>query len=183
MRTDSNDPLNTIPEKLGTLPTETIEEAQEALEDTAEKLHTLQDTLKVRWHLAGMEGRDLRHEVLDSLDELGKKLRDYAYKLDKKLDEGEIQVRLGLMEAKERWDITQKEAQELLELFKRDSDKAKEYMGGLRLQAKLAKLETRDFLGAARDDVKKGFGDLQRQASLSLQQLNKSVGDFLKRLH
>jgi len=154
----------------------------ETIDDTTEKLKALGDHLRVKLHLAGMEAKELKGDLLDTVESLGRRLSDYAGTLGKTKDEAEVQMHLGLMEARKHWEITKEHAGQALELIKEDKDKAKAFLQQMRLQAQLAKAETKESLQNTRSELGDNFREISQQGSSALKKMNKSVGEFLQSL-
>ncbi len=175
------DPLNTLPEETEIRP-EYTGEFRETLEDTADKLKELRDHLKVKLHLAGMEAKEVQSDIIDSVDGLSRRLSDYAGSLGKTMDTAEVQMHLGLMDAKKRWELTKENAQEALALVKQDKEKAKTFLGEMKLQAQLAKAETKDALHETRDELSENIKEVSKQGASALKKMNHSLSEFLKSL-
>jgi hypothetical protein len=169
-------------EVLNTLPDENATDLQEAIQDTADKLKSLGEQLRVKLHLAGMEAKDLKSELFDSLEGLSHRLNDYAGTLEKTKESAEVQLHLGLMEARTRWDDTREQAGQLLKLFNEDKTKALAFLQDLRVQAQLAKAETTEALQDTKAELTDNLKEISRQGASALKRMNKSVGDFLHSL-
>jgi ABC-type transporter Mla subunit MlaD len=102
--------------------------------------------------------------------------------LDRTVDQGQVQWHLGIMEAKDRWEKTREGASKALQILKEDQQKAEELFQELRLQAKLAKAETRDFLAENKQELNKNLKDISAQSVKALKRMNESIGDILHRL-
>jgi hypothetical protein len=169
--------LNTLPDDAD-VPTD----LRESIQDTADKLKTLGEKLRVKLHLAGMEAKDMKSDLFDTVDSLSRRLTDYAGTLEKTKESAEVQLHLGLMDAKTRWETTKEQAGKALSLFSEDKEKAKAFLQDLRVQAQLAKAETTDALQETKEELKDNLRDISRQGASALKRMNQSVGDFLHSL-
>lgn len=171
------DHLNTLPDDAD-IPAD----LRESITDTAEKMKALGDKLRVKLHLAGMEAKDLKSELFDTVDGLSRRLSDYAGSLEKTKESAEVQLHLGLMDVRTRWEAALEQAGKALTILKEDKDKALAYLQDMRLQAHLAKAETSDALQETKSDLSDNFREISRQGATALKRMNKSVGDFLHTL-
>jgi regulator of replication initiation timing len=178
MRLDhETEPLNTLPDDA-----DVPSDLRESIEDTAEKLKTLGEKLRVKLHLAGMEAKDLKSELFDTVDNLSRRLSDYAGSLGKTKESAEVQLHLGLMDVRTRWEAARVEANKALSLFKEDKEKARSFLQDMRVQAQLAKAETSDALQDTKAELSDNFKEISRQGASALKRMNKSVGEFLHSL-
>lgn len=171
------EPLNTLPDDAD-VPTD----LRESIEDTADKLKSLGEKLRVKLHLAGMEAKDLKSELFDTVDSLSRRLSDYAGSLEKTKESAEVQLHLGLMDVRTRWEAARDEANKALSLMKEDKEKAKSFLQDMRVQAQLAKAETSDALQDTKAELSDNFKEIRRQGASALKRMNKSVGEFLHSL-
>ena len=171
------EPLNSLPVEV-----DVSADLRETIQDTAEKLKSLGDQLRIKLHLAGMEAKDFKSELFDSVDNLSRRLGDYAGTLEKTKESAEVQLHLGLMEARKTWDSAKEGAQQFLNLWKEDQGKAKSFLEDMRVQAQLAKAEGQDALQKTKQDINENVRDITRQGAAALQRMNKSVSDFLHSL-
>lgn len=182
MKHVTSDPLNTLPNNDCVRTGEAFEDMKGSLRDAVSKLKTLRDRLQVKLHLAGMEAKTFGDELAHSVDDLSNRLEGYAKGLDRTVDQGQVQWHLGIMEAKDRWEKTREGASKALQILKEDQQKAEELFQELRLQAKLAKAETRDFLAENKQELNKNLKDISTQSVKALKRMNESIGDILHRL-
>jgi hypothetical protein len=171
------EPLNTLPDDA-----DVPADLRESMTDTAEKLKSLGEKLRVKLHLAGMEAKDLKSELFDTVDNLSRRLSDYAGTLEKTKESAEVQLHLGLMDARTRWESTKDQAGKALSLMKEDKEKAKAFLQDMRVQAQLAKAETSDALQDTKAELSDNFKEISRQGASALKRMNKSVGEFLQSL-
>ncbi|WP_141734195.1 hypothetical protein [Oligoflexus tunisiensis] len=171
-------------EHLNTLPDETLipSDLRESIQDTADKLKALGDQLRIKLHLVGLEAKDLKSELFDSVDSLSRRLSDYAGTLEKTKESAEVQLHLGLMDARKRWDETLEQAGQALKLFQEDKSKALAFLQDMRVQAKLAQAETTEALQDTKSEWSDNLKEISRQGASALKRMNKSVGDFLQSL-
>ncbi|HYX31718.1 MAG TPA: hypothetical protein VE954_01300 [Oligoflexus sp.] len=172
-----NDPLNTLPHESGL-----TGDLRESIQDTAEKLKSLGEQLRVKLHLAGMEVKDLKSDLVDTVDGLSRRLSDYASTLEKTKESAELQMHLGLMDARKIWEGAKEQADHALNAIKGDKDKALSFLQDMNLQAHLAKAETSDALEDTKTEVSDNLKEISRQGAAALKRMNKSVGDFLHSL-
>ena len=170
------DPLNTLPDSAD------IPDLRESIQDTADKLKTLSGKLRVKLHLAGMEVKDMKTDLAETVDGLSRRLHDYAGSLEKTKETAEVQLHLGLMDAKKHWEVTKEQADHALKLIKEDKEKAKAFLQDIRVQAKLAKAETSDSLHETKEELSQNFKEISRQGSSAIKRMNRSVGEFLHSL-
>jgi hypothetical protein len=171
------DPLNTLPDDA-----DVATDLRESIQDTAEKLKTLGERLRVKLHLAGMEVKDMKSDLVETVDGLSRRLTDYAGTLEKTRETAEVQLHLGLMEARQRWEVAKDQAGHALKLMNEDKAKAKAFLQDMRVQAQLAKAETSDVLQETKTELSENFKEIRRQGAIALKRMNKSVGDFLHSL-
>jgi hypothetical protein len=172
------DPLNTLPSSAS----EFNGDLYVSLQDTADKLKSLRDRLKVKLHLVGMEAKDIKTDLEDSVDGLSRRLSDYAGTLEKTKESAEVQLHLGLMDAKKHWDITKENAEEVLGLMKEDKEKAKAFLQEMQLQAKLAQNEAKDSLHKTKEELSENFKEISKQGVIALKKMNHSIADLLQKL-
>lgn len=171
--------LNTIPKDFD-LTEEYPRELRELLEDAVQSLKQTNEAWQMRLHLAGMEAKDLKNEVGESLESLTSRLKQFTKSVDRKLDEGQVQLHLGLKEAQDQWQLTKEHADELLTVFKQDQNKAQEFLKELRLQAKLAGKGSRAFAKDRGDELKTSLTELANDSKKTLVKMNQNIKDFLK---
>jgi len=171
------DPLNTLPDDAD-LPAD----LRESIQDTAEKLKTLGEKLRVKLHLAGMEVKDMKSDLVETVDGLSRRLTDYAGTLEKTKESAEVQLHLGLMDARKHWEVAKDQADQALKLIKEDKEKAKTFLQEMRVQAQLAKAETGEALHETKAELSENFKEISRQGASALKRMNKSVGEFLHSL-
>lgn len=174
--------LNTLPNDLSNKASDLANGLVGTLEDTAARMRTLKDELAVRLNLAGKEVQDLRDDVLQSIDQLGNKLTHLAGSFDEKLESSQVQVHLGMMDAKERWDITREEAQKILNSLAGGNGKVVQLAQEVKLKARLAQLETKDFLSESKEGLSKNLQELSQQTSQALGRMSSSVSEFIHNL-
>lgn len=180
MQNVEQDPLNTLPpDAPASLDSEEI---QEVLGETISKMRLLKDQLQLRLHLASMEAQDLRHDLLDSVEHLSQRFQDLSKTFETSLEKGQVQLHLGLMEMKERWEITKEEAQKALTALSGDRQKALQFFQEARLQAKLGQLEAKEAMESGQEELGKKKADLTGHLSQALKRINGSVSDFLHQL-
>lgn len=158
---------------------------KETLKDTAERISTAAETWQLKYHLADMEFQDLRQEIGESFNQLKDRMREFAEQMESHGEEGQLKLQLGLMDAKDQWDLTVEHAKKILESSKSTSDnigEAKELLKDLKLQAAIASMETRDFIGEKTEDIKNSVAKLAQQSWDSLRKMNESVQHFVKQL-
>ncbi len=171
------EPLNTLPDDA-----DVHTDLRESIQDTADKLKSLGEKLRVKMHLAGMEAKDLKYELFDTVDNLSRRLNDYAGTLEKTKETAEVQLHLGLMDARTRWETAKEQAGKALSLIKEDKEKAKTFLQDMRVQAQLAKAETKDALQDTKAELSDNLREISRQGASALKRMNKSVGEFLHSL-
>jgi len=175
------DNINTLPENFE-LSVDFIGNIEDLLTDTEEKLQALGEELRLKLQLAQMDTEDFRHDLLDTVTKLEKKMRQYARDIEGKLEHTEVQAHLGFLEAKELWEITKEHSQKLVDLLKDDPGKAKNFFDEVKLKTALAKLETKDFIKESRKELSQEAKELRKQSQNILKNLNQGVTDLLKRL-
>jgi hypothetical protein len=182
MKHVTSDPLNTLPNNECVRTGEMFEDMKTSLGDTVGKLRTLRERLHLKLHLAGMEAKTFSDDLVHSVDDLEQRLEGYAKGFDKTLEQNQIQWHLGIMEAKERWEKTREGASKALQILKEDQKKAGQLFEELRLQAKLAKADTKDFLASNTQELSKNLKEINTQSVQALKRMNESIGELLHRL-
>ncbi|MFW7381276.1 MAG: hypothetical protein ACOH5I_20850 [Oligoflexus sp.] len=172
------DNINTLPENVN-VPTDYMDNAEETISDTEKKIRYLADKLRLKFQLAQMDAEDLREDLTASLEKMENSIKQYGKSLETKLDEAEVQTHLGLLEAKERWEITKDYAQKVMDLLKEDQHKAKGFLEEVKLKAALARLETKDFLSEAQKELSQEADHARETSKRILKKLNKSVTEFI----
>ncbi|MCX6130025.1 MAG: hypothetical protein NTX25_13300 [Proteobacteria bacterium] len=175
-------PLNSLPEKANIDPAYTGD-VRESLEDTAAKLHTIADQMRLQLHLAGLEAKDYSADLLESLEQMTQKLNTYANRLETKAESSEVQLHLGILEVKDSWEKAQQMANNTFSILKKDKVKAKQLLRELQETAQIAKLETKDALKSTRDDLKHNFKEISQLGREALHLMNQSISEFVKHLN
>lgn len=177
---EQEDPINTLPNDPD--PSLSADDLQHVLGETVGKMKLLKDQLQLRLHLASMEAHDLRHDLLDSVEHLSQRFQELSKTFEGSLEKGQVQLHLGLMELKERWDITKEEAQKALTALSGDKQKALQFFQEARLQAKLGQSEAKDLLNEGQEELGKKKSEFSGQLTQALKRINGSVSDFLHQL-
>lgn len=151
--------------------------------ETARRLETFQDDLRLRLHLAGMDASDAWKTVKAQLDKIRHNLDDTGAKLSTTKEEADLQTHLGIMEAKARFEGIK---ETLSEMTTRAKEKLDPAIDTARLHAHLAQLDARDMVEKRRDEVKKKYQsaktNLVADATHVLDRLMQAVDDLKKKL-
>ncbi len=180
MQQDQYDPLNGLPPETDAFVQ--ADDLQDMLGETMGKMKLLKDQLQLRLHLASMDAHDLRHDLVDSVEHLGQRFQDLSKVFEGSIEKGQVQLHLGLMDLKQRWDVTKEEAQKALTVLSEDKQKAIQYFQEVRLQAKLGGLEAKELAEEGQEDLAKKKNEVTSQLSQALKRINGSVSDFLHQL-
>lgn len=143
---------------------------------------TIQDRLRVKSNLFGMEARQAISELSDYLDRLRSEMLDLE---NKAIDIGErinLQTRLGFMETEDRWNEIRKYLDEFGDQLSEAKDFSKEKFDFARVQAHLAKLDAKDALNEKIKTWKKKLSENKEPGSEEISRTLDKMLDGLENL-
>ncbi|SMF26424.1 hypothetical protein [Pseudobacteriovorax antillogorgiicola] len=168
---EQENPINTIPDQVK-LQDIDMDDVILDLEEARQGIKSLIDELQVQWHLAGMEGRDLRKDMIKSLEIVNRNLNSQEQDIRTKLDRFGVHSHLGLMDIKEQWEATKTAIKAEIQKAHDEHTRSKHLMHDFNHQAEQAKASLEDFISEEAKTLQKGF---KRTAKV----LNRSIHDLI----
>ncbi len=152
-------------------------ETKEKLDNITQTLQQLMEQTQVKASLLKLESQDAWQDVEKGFFKIKSYLERDWEQTKKDVGEAQVQVNLGIMEAKEDWDQLKDDLSEAIA-----SLNAKEKFDRTKLQAHLAKMDVQDRYKEKRKKWAQDIDNLKPQIQSSLEKMQKDMERMVKSL-